>query len=532
VTDRRLLIVNADDYGLTEQISLGIIRGHREGIVTSTSVLALGPAYPKVAPWLDDVPTLGVGVHLAAVGEDPPLLSAAEIPTLVDRRGHLYESYKSLIVRIVAGRVDPADIEREFTAQLESVLELGLPIGHLDAHQHLHLWPPVGKVVLDLACRFDIPAVRVPHYRGLAPLAAGVTILGRRLATRARAVGLRYPHDGTGIEVAGRLDHERLQSALARLAARGAPSVEVTVHPGEPDDPDRHRYDWGYRWPDELDALTTDAARAAVDRLGERRVQRSLRSSPAGWSLRSGHAGWSLRSGHGGLAQAPLGRTGTSTRRQVLSLYADAPASVRAHVAVRWATCPFRAVASQLPPGGRLLEVGCGHGVFSMLAAVTDHERTVVGVDVDERKVPHARAAASKARNAGASVDIAVAPPGELPDGPWDAVVVLDVLYLLDAATQRGLLAECAARLAPGGALAVKEMALTPRWKFRWNQAQEILAVKALGITVGGDMTFVDPLMMGEWMAADGLDVRHRPLHKGYPHPHHLVLGRSPAGAG
>ncbi|MGI8776463.1 MAG: ChbG/HpnK family deacetylase [Acidimicrobiales bacterium] len=264
----RLLIVNADDYGLTERISSGILRGHREGIVTSTSVLALGPAYPKVSPWLEDVPTLGVGVHLAAVGEDPPLLAAAEIPTLVDHRGHLHHSYKGLLVRMLAGRVDPDDLRREFTAQLESVLELGVPIGHLDAHQHLHLWPAVGAVVLALACRYDIPAVRVPHYRGVSPLAVGVTVLGRHLASRARAVGLRYPRDGTGIEVSGKLDHANLQTILVRLAAHGAPSLELTVHPGEPDDPDRHRYDWDYHWADELDALTSEAAHRTVTRLG------------------------------------------------------------------------------------------------------------------------------------------------------------------------------------------------------------------------------------------------------------------------
>ena len=266
----RLLIVNADDYGLTERISTGILRAHREGIVTSTSVLAVGPAWPKVAGWLDDHPSLGVGVHLAAVGEDPPLLSAAEIPTLVDRRGHLQESYKGLIVRMLAGRVDQADVEREFTAQLEAVLELGVPIGHLDAHQHLHLWPPVGRVVLDLARRFSIPAVRVPHYRGVVPLAVAVTVLARRLAARARRLGLRYPEDGTGIEVAGKLDDERLRAMLHRLARHGSPSAELTVHPGEPDDPDRGRYPWGYRWPDELAALTTPAAHDLVSRLGFR----------------------------------------------------------------------------------------------------------------------------------------------------------------------------------------------------------------------------------------------------------------------
>lgn len=223
--------------------------------------------------------------------------------------------------------------------------------------------------------------------------------------------------------------------------------------------------------------------------------------------------------------RAPLGRARTRTGREVLALYRDAPLPVRTHVRVRWATCPFRAVEAQLPTG-RVLEVGCGHGLFSLLAAVSSHQRSVVGVDVDERKVPHARAAAARARERGARCDITVAPPGELPEGPWDAVVVVDVLYLLEPVSQRALLAHCARLLAPGGTLAVKEMDLVPRWKFRWNVTQETLAVRVLGITVGSGMSFPSPAEIGGWMADAGLDVDHLPLHKGYPHPHHLVMGR------
>lgn len=226
--------------------------------------------------------------------------------------------------------------------------------------------------------------------------------------------------------------------------------------------------------------------------------------------------------------RAPYGRARTSTGRDVLDLYRDAPLSVRTHVRVRWATCPLRAVDAQLPTGGRVLEIGCGHGLFSVLAAVRSPARTVIGVDVDERKVPHARVAAARARESGADCDITVAPPGELPAGPWDGIVVVDVLYLLDPATQRDLVARSADLLAPGGTLAVKEMDLVPRWKFRWNGAQETLAVRVLGITVGSAMTFLPPAEIGAWMAAAGLDVRHVPLHKGYPHPHHLVVGRRP----
>lgn len=260
----RLLIVNADDYGLTQGISHGILRAYRDGIVTSTSVLAIGPAYPKVSHFLADHPGLGVGVHLAAVGEDPPLLSRTEVPTLFDRRGHLCETWPAFLLRAAMGRVDPDDVTREFCAQLELVQELGVPITHLDAHQHLHLWPSLCQVVLDLARRFRIPAVRVPRYRPTTIAGVGVTVLGHRLARCASQAGLRFPLDAVGIEVAGQLDVATLRRVLARMARRGKATVELTVHPGEDEDPDRARYRWGYKWPAELDALVGEPAFTAV----------------------------------------------------------------------------------------------------------------------------------------------------------------------------------------------------------------------------------------------------------------------------
>ena len=89
-----LLIVNADDYGLTEATSRAILDCHDHGVVTSTSVLTLAPGFDRTAAWLTDHPGLGVGVHLALVGEDPPLLSSSEIPTLVDEAGRLPISWR------------------------------------------------------------------------------------------------------------------------------------------------------------------------------------------------------------------------------------------------------------------------------------------------------------------------------------------------------------------------------------------------------------------------------------------------------
>ncbi len=83
----------------------------------------------------------------------------------------------------------------------------------------------------------------------------------------------------------------------------------------------------------------------------------------------------------------------------------------------------------------------------------------------------------------GADLTFRVAESGAVPAGPWDAIVIVDVLYLQPADAQRALLAEAATRLAAGGLLLVKEMSPAPEWKATWNRWQETVAVSVLGIT-------------------------------------------------
>jgi 2-polyprenyl-3-methyl-5-hydroxy-6-metoxy-1,4-benzoquinol methylase len=214
-----------------------------------------------------------------------------------------------------------------------------------------------------------------------------------------------------------------------------------------------------------------------------------------------------------------------SPQKRVLSLYRGAPAMVRAHVAVRWATCPFPAVAAQLPASGRILEVGCGHGLLSLFLALSSSDRSITGIDVDDDKVAAAQAAAA---GAGLDASFETVAGGALPEGPWAGIGIVDVLYLLSADDQATLLRSCADALAPGGVLIVKEMALVPRWKARWNTLQETAAVKILGLTEGDELTFLPPAQLAAAMVDGGLTVRHRPIHRGYPHPHHLLVGRKP----
>jgi chitin disaccharide deacetylase len=266
----RLLVVNADDMGLTPGICRAVHRGHTDGVVTSTSVLAVGTAFDEAAAVLRDTPGLAVGAHLAIVGEDPPLLTAAEIPTLVGRDGRFPLSYRTVVARGAAGRIDPDDVRREFTAQLERVAGIGVGLTHLDTHQHTHLWPAVAAVVVELADRYGVPGVRLPTSRQRGPVGWGVRLLAGRLRTRLQQAGLATTADYAGLDESGALDGTRFALALSRLAAAGAPSAEVNTHPGEAGEAALGRFDWGFRWADELAMLTAPGTRELIDRLGYR----------------------------------------------------------------------------------------------------------------------------------------------------------------------------------------------------------------------------------------------------------------------
>jgi len=208
--------------------------------------------------------------------------------------------------------------------------------------------------------------------------------------------------------------------------------------------------------------------------------------------------------------------------RTALALYRRAPLADRVHVHVRWWSAPFRRLVRTLPAAGRVLEIGCGHGLFAAYAALDAPARSVVGVDIDADKVAVGAAATAGLPN----VRLSASPDGDVPAGPWDAVVVVDVLYLLPADQQRRVLTAAAAALAPGGRLVVKEMAATPRWKARWNAFQETLSVRVLRITAGSSaFTFLDPAETAATLRAAGLAVTAARLDRGRLHPHHVLVG-------
>jgi predicted glycoside hydrolase/deacetylase ChbG (UPF0249 family) len=241
------LIVNADDFGLTERVNRGILDAYCEGIVTSTTLLPNGMAFESAVAASKRFSRLGVGVHLNLT-EGKPVAEATKIPTLVDRGGRLHMPPVRLWAGIVSGQVSLSDIEAELRAQVIKVIHAGIRPTHFDGHKHVHVLPRVSEVVIRLAREFHILAVRCPEDQNAH--ASGphrnrrlsrISTLKQYLVSRAVSnlagsfrrklaeAGLLFPIHFYGISQTGFLDSIAIRQILENLPEG---TSELMCHPG------------------------------------------------------------------------------------------------------------------------------------------------------------------------------------------------------------------------------------------------------------------------------------------------------------
>ncbi len=139
--DARLLLVNADDFGMCHAVNEAIIRSLEEGIVGSCTVMVPCPWALHALTWLQESPDVAFGVHLTSVSEQPtyrwgPITCRTEVPSLVDEAGYFYPASR---IEEFLDQLDVGELEREYRAQIEHVFNYGLQPTHLDSHCGIHV---------------------------------------------------------------------------------------------------------------------------------------------------------------------------------------------------------------------------------------------------------------------------------------------------------------------------------------------------------------------------------------------------------
>lgn len=247
----RNLIVNADDLGWTEGVNRGIAEAHRNGIVTSTSLLANGAAFASGVELARTNPGLGVGVHLN-LSDGEPVADRASVTTLLNDKGELEGRPESLLLKLARRSVSVHEIEQEWDAQIQKVRASGVEPTHLDGHRHVQMLPGLFEIVLRLAKKHGIAAVRISHeesslraalsaganQKGSVVMKQGVQARGLKLLApdareQAERAGIAAADYFCGIAQTGELTKDGVLRLLEILPEG---TTELMCHPGYMDD--------------------------------------------------------------------------------------------------------------------------------------------------------------------------------------------------------------------------------------------------------------------------------------------------------
>jgi predicted glycoside hydrolase/deacetylase ChbG (UPF0249 family) len=241
------LIVNADDLAWAEGVNRGIAEAHRNGIVTSTTILANGTAFASAVELVKATPSIGVGVHLN-LSDGKPVSPPETVPSIVNDRCEFKGGPEALLLRVARRNLQLNEVEIEWERQIQKVVNAGIQPTHLDGHKHVHMLPGMFEIVLRLAKRNNIAAVRISHEGSSlrAALSSGekqniplvmkqgvqarvLKLLARDARALAEAAGIASTDYFCGIAQTGELTIEGMKCLLQNLPEG---TTEMMCHPG------------------------------------------------------------------------------------------------------------------------------------------------------------------------------------------------------------------------------------------------------------------------------------------------------------
>ncbi len=236
----KALIVNADDFGFSPEVNAAVLRAHREGILTSASLMVAEPHAGEAARIARENPGLDVGLH-AVVCRGRSVLPHAEIAPVVDAAGQFPQNPVMAGLRWFFARDLHRRLAAELRAQVERHLELVGYLNHIDGHLNFHVHPIVADILVDLAVEYKVPCLRLPRERVTVTMrlrrdhaarklveAMIFRTLSRRTRRLMRERGLKSTDWLFGLHQSGHLDEDYIVAIIENLR-EGA--TELYFHP-------------------------------------------------------------------------------------------------------------------------------------------------------------------------------------------------------------------------------------------------------------------------------------------------------------
>ena len=240
MTTHPKVIINADDFGISEEVNEAVVRAFRNGVLTSTSLMVTGDAVEQAVQLAKENPGLGVGIHLVTV-MGKSVLPHSRIPSLVDQQQNFSNNPVAAGLKYYFSPAARRELQEELAAQFEKFRSTGLPLSHIDGHLHLHVHPVIFSAALELGQKYGCRRMRVPDEERALNLAfdrSGIVLktihsvlfdgLARYMKRKLRASQFSFAERVYGNLQSGRMSERYFLYALDNLRAV---TNEVYFHP-------------------------------------------------------------------------------------------------------------------------------------------------------------------------------------------------------------------------------------------------------------------------------------------------------------
>jgi hopanoid biosynthesis associated protein HpnK len=234
------IILNADDFGGSTSINAAVLQAHRDGVLTSTSLMVTGEAVEEAVALARKMPSLAVGLHLVVVA-GRPALAPQRVPHLVGGNGRFADNPLRAGLHYFFSRAARHELAQEVEAQFEQFAATGLTLSHVDGHMHMHLHPTVLGLLAPLAVAHGASGVRLPRDDLQLGLAYDRDRMGQKVAWWAvfgllsrcssRRIGPRHlvaPERVYGLLQTGQMEESYVLRVLDQLRES---SAELYFHP-------------------------------------------------------------------------------------------------------------------------------------------------------------------------------------------------------------------------------------------------------------------------------------------------------------